>query len=130
MKKQVEEWLNFSKIDLLSAKKLLEDEDLTQSAAFHVQQSIEKSLKAIIENLDLRVPRIHDLEKLLGIIIENNINFKSNVEMISLINDIYIETRYPGDQGLMPNGIPSIEFIQKIYCFAEELYNEIQGEKK
>ena len=26
MKKQVEEWLEFSKIDLLSAKKLIEDE--------------------------------------------------------------------------------------------------------
>ncbi len=35
MKKQVEDWLRRAKIDLLSSKKLLEDDFLTQSVAFH-----------------------------------------------------------------------------------------------
>lgn len=125
MKKQVEEWLLFSKTDLLSAKKLMEDDTLTQSAAFHVQQSVEKSFKAVIESLDLDVPRIHDVEKLLGIVLEKGVILKSNLDMLPLINDIYIETRYPGDQGLVPNGIPSIEFIADIFSFAEDLLNEI-----
>jgi len=75
--------------------------------------------------LTVTIPKIHDLEKLLGIIIEHNIILKTNTEIISMINDIYIESRYPGDQGLIPEGIPSIEFIQEIYSFAETLYKEI-----
>jgi len=125
MRKQVEEWLHFAEIDLLSARKLLEDAYLTQSAAFHIHQSVEKCFKALIEDLNLRVPKIHDLEKLLGIIIEHDIILKTNTEIISMINDVYIETRYPNDQGLIPEGIPSIEFIQEIYSFAETLYKEI-----
>ena len=49
MKNQVEEWLDFASIDLRSAKKLLEDETLTQSAAFHLHQTVEKAFKATIE---------------------------------------------------------------------------------
>ena len=49
MKKQVEERLEFATVDLRSAKKLLEDETLTQSAAFHLHQTVEKAFKAIIE---------------------------------------------------------------------------------
>jgi len=56
MRKQVEEWLHFAEIDLLSARKLLEDAYLTQSAAFHIHQSVEKCFKALIENLNLRIP--------------------------------------------------------------------------
>ena len=130
MKKQVEEWLNYAKIDLLTVNKLLEDDKLTQSAAFHVQQAVEKTFKALIENMNIRVPKVHDLEKLLGIILENGITIKTNVEMITMLNDIYIETRYPGDQGLVPDGIPSIEFIKKGHSFAEELFNEIYEKLK
>ena len=130
MKKQVEEWLNYAKIDLLTVNKLLEDDKLTQSAAFHVQQAVEKTFKALIENMNIRVPKVHDLEKLLGIILENGITIKTNVEMITMLNDIYIETRYPGDQGLVPDGIPSIEFMKKGHSFAEELFNEIYEKLK
>ncbi len=67
MKKRAKEWIKYSKLDLDSALKLLESPELIQSAAFHCQQSIEKSLKAIIEEKTNKVPRTHDLEKLYGL---------------------------------------------------------------
>ncbi len=41
------EWLRSSYVDLESIKYIIEVEHLTPVAAFHSQQSIEKSLKAL-----------------------------------------------------------------------------------
>lgn len=127
MKNQVEEWLDFASIDLRSAKKLLEDETLTQSAAFHLHQTVEKAFKATIEYSNTKIPKIHDLEKLMEIINENGIKFKTNTDPILKINNIYIEARYPGDQGLLPNGTPSVKFVEEMYEFTEQILNEIKN---
>ena len=127
MKNQVEEWLDFASIDLRSAKKLLEDETLTQSAAFHLHQTVEKAFKATIEYSNKKIPKIHDLEKLMEIINENGIKFKTNTDPILKINNIYIEARYPGDQGLLPNGTPSVKFVEEMYEFTEQILNEIKN---
>jgi HEPN domain-containing protein len=47
MKAITQSWLNYAKIDLQSCKKLLEDEFLTNSAAFHARQVVEKCFKAV-----------------------------------------------------------------------------------
>jgi HEPN domain-containing protein len=49
MKKISEEWLKAAKDDLRVADKIIADETLTHMVAFHSQQCIEKSLKAVME---------------------------------------------------------------------------------
>ena len=49
MKKISEEWLKIAKDDLRVADKIISDEALTHMVAFHSQQCIEKSLKAVME---------------------------------------------------------------------------------
>lgn len=130
MKKQAEKWLEYAALDLRSAEKLLEDKTLTQISAFHIHQTIEKSFKAIIEYFDKRIPKIHDLEKLLEIVNENGITFKTDTTPILKINNIYIEARYPGDQGLLPNGTPTVEFVEDIFEFAVKIFNEVKNTLK
>ena len=125
MKKRVKEWIKYSKLDLDSALKLLESPELTQSAAFHCQQSIEKALKAIIEEKVKKVPRIHDLEKLYGIIEENGINLVFDADILDQVNDVYIEIRYPSDLGLVPDGIPKVETIRSFYELSEMIYKQV-----
>jgi len=125
MKKRVKEWIKYSKLDLDSALKLLESPELTQSAAFHCQQSIEKALKAIIEDKAKKVPRIHDLEKLYGIIEENGINLVFDADILDQVNDVYIEIRYPSDLGLVPDGIPKVETIRTFYDLSEMIYKQV-----
>ena len=60
MKKQVENWLHYSKVDLVTIEKI-------QSAAFHCHQAVEKALKALIANQNQKVPKTHDLVALFGI---------------------------------------------------------------
>ena len=55
------------------------------------------------------------------------ITFKTDIDPILKINNIYIESRYPGDQGLLPNGTPTVEFVEDIFQFAEKILNEIRN---
>lgn len=49
MKMHIEAWLNKAEIDLLSTQRLLEIEPMIlDSACFHCQQAVEKSLKAYL----------------------------------------------------------------------------------
>ena len=123
MKPQVKKWLEFAGIDLLSAEKLLSDERVTQSAAFHCHQAIEKSLKALLEELGIKIPRIHDLERLYGIMIENDIELNINLDVLDQINDVYIDSRYPTDVGLIPAGTPSIKKVEDFYKLAKSIKN-------
>ena len=50
MKQTTKDWLSFAEYDLLSTKVLAQDDRLTNQVAFHCQQCLEKSFKAIIED--------------------------------------------------------------------------------
>ena len=50
--------------DLLAAKQLLTVDGLTNLVAFHAQQCIEKSMKALIEEISLPNVKTHDLLRL------------------------------------------------------------------
>ena len=125
MKKQAKQWLNYAKVDLLSAEKLLNEEELTRSVAFHSHQAVEKSLKAILENKSIRIPKTHDLEKLYGLILKEKIRLELEEDILAQLNDVYIDSRYPGDAGLIPQGIPSIEKANELYESAKDIYKKV-----
>ena len=95
MKRQVSEWIVFSKTDLDSAMKLMEEPRLSQNSAFHCQQAIEKAFKAVIDNNSSKVPRTHDLRTLLGIINTYGISMEIEEDVLDEINAVCIETGYP-----------------------------------
>ncbi len=90
MKKQAKQWLKYANVDLRSAEKPLNYEELTQSIAFHSHQTIEKSLKALLEDEDVKIPKIHDLEKLYGLILKAGIKLMLEEDSLAQINDVYI----------------------------------------
>ena len=60
-----------------------------------------------------------------------NIDFSLDEEVLDQINQVYIDTRYPGDSSLLPESEPSkskvIEFLdeaEKIYNIAEQRIEE------
>lgn len=57
MKKQAESWLQAAKDDLNVIKEILENNELTNMVAFHAQQLIEKSFKAILEEYKGKFPK-------------------------------------------------------------------------
>ena len=62
------EWLKSAKSDLDTIEAILDNQSLTHIVAFHAQQSIEKCLKAVIEEHELSAGKIHNLITLKSIV--------------------------------------------------------------
>lgn len=125
MKEISREWLNFAIDDLDTIKEIIEIEHLTNIVVFHCQQCIEKSFKAVLEENELEIPRVHDLAKLYGEVKKIK-DFEFNEDTLDILSSVYIEARYPSELGLLPNGKPTIEETRKFYDFTKYAYTEVK----
>lgn len=58
MKNSTLEWFKAGELDLKTMEKLLDDEFLTCVVAFHAQQLVEKTFKALFEEKNLDIPEL------------------------------------------------------------------------
>ena len=132
MKKNIEisiskKWLNFAEEDYKAAISLWVNKTaLNRAICFHAQQYVEKIFKGILADLDLKIPKIHDLKKLSRLCEDNNIVIPIEIDELLFLSSVYIEQRYPTDTGLLPYGEPTnedaqfvINIIQKIKKWLE-----------
>ena len=119
------EWLNRAEDDLLAAKLLLAQPELTNMVAFHAQQAVEKTLKAALEELEIAALKTHSLTRLYSLLIPN-ISISVEQDMLDRLEAVYIQSRYPGEMGLLPHGKPTQEEAQEFLRFAQQLYNHVQ----
>ena len=130
MKKQVEDWILLADKDLYAAEILLKEEyPLTNIVAFHCQQVIEKYLKAFLIEKDVPLIKTHDLIKLNGMVNEIK-NIDIDEKKLIVINEVYSESRYPGDIGLLPEGMPTFEKAKEFLEYAKEVKAIINNELK
>lgn len=125
MKYLTKEWLNAAELDMKSANQLLQDESLTSVVTFHCQQAIEKIFKAILVEHDREPQRIHDLLRLYKLVLEYIDPF-DDITTLKVINEAYIDTRYPGEMGLLPNGMPSLKEANTFIEFANLVFTTIK----
>ena len=126
MKQTTKDWLIAAEDDFLAAKKLAGEVRLTNIVSFHCQQCLEKSFKAVIEEQGKSSIKSHDLVRL-----QLNANIKlAEVEsnLLEIINEVYIDSRYPGDLGLLPHGKPTIKEAEIFLEFCESLYYRIKNQ--
>lgn len=109
MKNTTKDWLSAAQDDIKSMSLLLKNPDLTNIVAFHAQQAIEKSLKALMEESEIEFIKTHNLKTLLA---STNTNLNINKRVFTELDQLYLDSRYPGDIGLMPFGKPSMEDAQ------------------
>ncbi len=126
MKHITTEWLKSAKSDLDTINEILDNDQLTQIVAFHSQQCIEKTFKAVIEDFELPSIKTHDL-----ITLKNTISSVCNEsfddDLLSLLNKLYIDSRYPGELGLLPYGKPGIDDAMGFYARAKEIYEKVKS---
>ena len=125
MKEMTKEWLKAAKDDLDVIEKIIEIDHLTNMVAFHAQQAVEKSFKAVLEENEIEIVKIHKLETLFGKI-QNHLDFQGDLQLIKRLDEVYIESRYPSDIGLLPSGKPSLEEVNEFYKFAKEIFYNIE----
>jgi len=117
------EWLKASYGDLVVTRKIVDDEFVTHMTAFHSQQSVEKSLKAILEFNNINVPKKHDVQMLKDLV-DKYIHI-DNEDILDDLNSLYIDSRYPSSFGLLPNGKPTLEDAKEFYEFAMDTFDRV-----
>ena len=90
MKEEIKKWMEQAMEDYSTAKFNFDGEKY-KSAAFWCQQSIEKTLKALLIKKTNNFPKIHDLTRLAKL---NEAPIKI-IELCAKINPAYIASRYP-----------------------------------
>ncbi len=124
MKPITREWLTFAQKDLANCERILEDEFLTNIVAFHAQQAVEKSFKAVIEEYALKFIKTHDVIRLAEVV-RPHLPFELDDELLASVNEVYIDSRYPGEFGLLPFGDPTLADAKLFYQFAKDLFTQI-----
>ena len=125
MKAITREWLARALDDLLAAEVLLAHPELTNMVAFHAQQTVEKTLKAVLEESEIAAVRTHSLTRLYSLITPH-ISISIDQDMLDRLEAVYIQSRYPGEMGLLPSGKPTQAEAGAFYSFANQLFHEVQ----
>lgn len=108
-------WLRKAESDLKVVKHLLMiNEPPTDALCFHCQQAIEKYLKAFLTFRNVRVKKIHDMEAILNLCIEQDKEFENlDKENISSLSLFAVEVRYPEEFY-----IPTLDEVKKYFEIA------------
>jgi len=123
MKKFTKEWLKAALDDLITIEEIVKNSFLSNIVAFHAQQCVEKSMKAIIEEEQIDIPKIHKLLKLYKKVSFKLDNIDENI--LITLDGLYIESRYPSAFGLLPYGKPTLEDAKMFYEFANDVFDKV-----
>ena len=116
------EWLDFANRHLLTAKLLIRENHFTDSIAIELQQSIEKSFKAIYAYWGDPIPKTHSLVPLFRYATEKISELKKvDEDELLTISDYYETDRYPGPKYTQP----SRNEVEHFYILAESIYKVI-----
>jgi len=122
MSPSVEAWLQKAEEDLRLAEVIPMDPLLTGGIAFHAQQCIEKSFKALLLARTDACPRVHDLVRLSSLVTAAVPKWESDPGLLDELTVLYTDARYPGDFGLLPSGRPSVEDARRFRTGARSIF--------
>ena len=99
MKPITQEWIDKAEEDwdvvLLALKS--PKSRVYNAICFHAQQCAEKYLKAMLQEDDITPLKIHDLEKLLEVLLPNFPSWEALRSALAQLTDYAVGFRYPGD---------------------------------
>ena len=98
MKKATRDWVRKAEADYRAARKLShEDDPLHDLSCFCCQQSAEKYLKALLEELGRPIPRTHILGDLVALLIPYYPLLRSFQRGLKFLTRFAVDIRYPSD---------------------------------
>ncbi len=90
------EWMNRARSDLTQAKSQVPGVYF-ENLCFNAQQAAEKAIKAVMITRNIEFPFVHDLARLLSLLIEEKKSIPSAISRASVLTKYATITRYPGD---------------------------------
>src|SRR5260370_30610719 len=97
MKKLTVQWVRKAEADLEAAKSIAKiNPSLRDPFCFHCQQTAEKYLKALLQELGHVIPRTHDLTGLLNQLLRSDKSLRGIRRGLKQLTRYAVEYRYPG----------------------------------
>jgi HEPN domain-containing protein len=97
MKKATAAWVRKAEADWAAAQKLARGKPpLHDQVCFLCQQSMEKYFKTLLQESGLSVPRTHDLEDLLGLLLPSDSSLGVLRRGLDALTEYAVDYRYPG----------------------------------
>ncbi|HET8562996.1 MAG TPA: HEPN domain-containing protein [Candidatus Binatia bacterium] len=115
------DWAEYAEEDCEMAKRPLRGKSpSTLGACFHAQQSAEKYLKAMSVAKKIDFPKTHDLSTINMIRNDHGIFTGLKTELLTILTDHAVTTRYPGDMPTMEAAKEAIEITKSIRKFSRK----------
>ncbi len=104
-----DDWLRHARSDLALARQVSPDV-LLATLCFHIQQAVEKSLKAVLVHQGMVFPYTHDLAHLITRVKDTGCLWPASLDAAAALTVYAVGTRYPGGYG----DIPEDEYTQAL----------------
>jgi HEPN domain-containing protein len=89
-------------------------EPFPDEQCFHCQQSAEKYLKALLEELSLPAPRTHVLKDILALLVPHHRSLAGFRRGLTFLTRFAVETRYPGDSASKRQAASALRWAGKV----------------
>jgi HEPN domain-containing protein len=119
MKDETKKWLEYAEENLRSAKILLES-DIYNPTLQNVQQAVEKTLKALCIEFDLKFRKTHSINELVTILAKHSFEVGIAPDECDLLDSIYLPSKYPLTS-VLPDFEPDAKICKKCITIAENL---------
>lgn len=91
------EWLARARSSYVLAGAPKPAEARWEDLCFQAQQAAEKAIKAILQHKRIVFPYVHDLQKLLELLVGKGVTVPESVKLAAVLSRYAFQTRYPGD---------------------------------
>ena len=120
------EWMEKAEGDYITTQKLLPttNPQLYDIICFHAQQCVEKYLKAWLQEANVPVPRTHNLEELLALIVPILPAWSKWQPDFKIITEYAVESRYPGDSATADNAQRAMHICNEVRQTVRTLLNQ------
>lgn len=125
--KNYHNWLTKAENDLKASRAILEfyEHPPTDTICYHCHQVAEKSLKCYLVFQKITFHKIHDLIALLNLCLEKDKTLDLLREDLDILNQYYIETKYPPDMPIDFSKAEASDAINKAKVVFNTIKNKI-----
>ena len=115
MKPKTAQWVRKAESDIEVARKIASGErPHPNETCFHCQQAVEKYLKAVLQEIGAAVPRIHDLEALLALLVPHDAALRRLRRGMVFLTQFAVDYRYPGKSARKSQAAAALRWAERI----------------
>jgi HEPN domain-containing protein len=118
MKRATREWVQKAEDDFRLAELIdpahTNAEHFHDQTCLHCQQSVEKYLKAILEDQGRPVPKTHDLDELLDLLKIDSPTLKKSRRGLLFLSDYAVNARYPGKRASKRQAVAALRWARQV----------------